>query len=82
MFYDHVGRITFGAVGGDARRDFGPVPCEVFGYNALNDITYRESETWGGGYHFVAATDTNGRHSGSGYDADGRVASIGAKLLG
>lgn len=77
MFYDQVGRITFGAAGGDARQDFGPVPfLEFFGYNAFNDITYRETETWGGGYYYDTGSYTNHRRSGSTYDADGRVTAI------
>ena len=77
LFYDHLGRLTASGAGGEARNDYGPIPFfETFRYNAFNDITQRETETWGGGYYFDSGSYSNHRRTGWDYDASGRVTTI------
>ena len=76
--YDHVGRLTENKTGGQARGDSGTSPYyESFGYDAFSNLNSRGSETWNGfTSDFDAATYTNGRRDGWGYDADGRNKTI------
>jgi len=74
--YDHAGRLTEAAAGGQARHDLGAVPMyETFAYNAWNNTTYRFSESWLNDFD-DSGSYANGRRAGWGYDADGRIASI------
>jgi YD repeat-containing protein len=80
--YDHAGRLTAAASGGEARHDFGAVPTyETFEYNAWDNTTYRFSESWLNDF-YDSASYTNGRRTGWGYDADGRIASIDTRTYG
>ena len=80
LSYDHLGRLTLSGAGGEARNDAGPIPfSETVSYNAFNDITQRETETWGGGYYFDSGSYSNHRRTGSGYDASGRIATIDSR---
>ena len=77
LFYDNVGRLTSSAAGGDARQDAGAVPFnETISYGAFNDITQRETETWGGGDYLQSVAYTNHRVSNWTYDSSGRITSI------
>jgi YD repeat-containing protein len=74
--YDHAGRLTAAATGGEARHDLGAVPMyETFAYNAWDNTTTRVSESWLNDF-YDSGSYTNGRRTGWGYDADGRITSI------
>lgn len=76
-YYDHAGRLTTAAAGGAARHDSGAVPMnEIFQYNAWHDTTIRSTESWLNAYYDSASYTDDGRRTGWGYDADGRIASI------
>jgi YD repeat-containing protein len=75
--YDHAGRLTFATTGGAARGDSSAIPYhETFGFNAWGDTTYRFTETWSQDDFADAATFTNGRRDGWGYEADGNIKTI------
>jgi YD repeat-containing protein len=75
--FDHAGRVTSATTGGAARQDTGDVPYyETFAYDSWNNTTYRFTETWVDDDFYDAATYSNGRRSGWGYDADGRIKTI------
>jgi len=77
--YDQAGRLTAAATGGEARHDLGAVPMyETFAYNAWGNTTTRVSESWLNDF-YDSGTYTNGRRTGWGYDADGRIRSIDAR---
>jgi YD repeat-containing protein len=74
--YDHAGRLTAAASGGEARHDLGAVPMyETFAYNAWDNTTTRVNESWLNDY-YDSGSYANNRRTGWGYDADGRIASI------
>ena len=74
--FDHVGRLTVAASGGEARHDTTVVPMlETFDYNAFGHTTERFTETWLNDF-FDSATYTNNRRNQWSYDADGRVSAI------
>ncbi len=77
-FYDHVGRLVENRVGGYARGDFVQMPYyETFGYDALSNLTARDTDTWNLQAHYSdTAGYGNNRRSGWGYDADGRNTTI------
>jgi YD repeat-containing protein len=77
--YDHAARIKLAATGGAARNDAGATPMyETFDYDAFDNITSRETESWLNGY-LDSASYTNYRRSGWSYDAAGRVTAIDAR---
>jgi len=77
LFYDHVGRLTLAGAGGEARQDTGPAPfSETFVYNAFNDLTQRETESWQDSSYSDAGSFTNHRRDFWGYDASGRITTI------
>jgi YD repeat-containing protein len=74
--FDHAGRLTAAATGGEARHDTGPVPMfETFQYNVWDNTTSRFNESWLNDF-YDSASYTNGRRAGWTYDADGRVSTI------
>ena len=74
--YDHVGRVTAAASGGEARNDTLATPMmETFRYNAFGHTEERLTETWGA-FFYDLGTYVNGRRNGWNYDADGRIAAI------
>jgi YD repeat-containing protein len=75
--YDHAGRLTQATTGGTARGDSGATPYhETFGYDALSNLTGRESTTWNQDPLFDGSTYTNNRRGDWGYDPDGRNTTI------
>jgi YD repeat-containing protein len=74
--YDHASRLTRVVSGGAARDDAGAVPMyETFSYDAFDNTTSRQTETWSNGYS-DSATYTNHRRTGWGYNANGQVSTI------
>jgi YD repeat-containing protein len=75
--YDHAGRLTHVASGGNANLSSSPVPFdEIFEYNTWGNTTHRVTDHWAEDEFLDLATYTNGRRSGWGYDADGRIKTI------
>ncbi|HEX5602417.1 MAG TPA: DUF4214 domain-containing protein [Pyrinomonadaceae bacterium] len=78
--YDQAGRLAFATTGGAARGDLGSIPYhETFGYNAWGDTTSRFTETWEEDDFADAASFTNGRRDGWGYEADGNIKTIDSR---
>jgi YD repeat-containing protein len=77
--YDHLGRLTQANSGGDVNGyQYASIPYhETFGYDAFSNLTARQSQTWNGQTdNSDAASYTNNRRGGWGYDADGRNTTI------
>jgi len=79
--YDHAGRMSRASTGSDARGETsGYTPYrENFGYDSWSNLTDRDSSTWNQYPLNDAATYTNNRRGGWGYDADGRNTTIGTR---
>jgi YD repeat-containing protein len=77
--YDNSGRLSEAKSGGNVNGyQYAPIPFyETFGYDAFSNLTARQSQSWGGQTDDSdAATYTNNRRGGWGYDADGRNTTI------
>ncbi|HKO44533.1 MAG TPA: hypothetical protein VJU84_14740 [Pyrinomonadaceae bacterium] len=75
--YDQLGRLTRAASGGSARQDSGGVPYfETFAFDVFSNTLSRFTLTWSSRAYSDSGTYTNGRRSGWGYDADGRIKTI------
>jgi hypothetical protein len=77
--YDHLARLTIASSGSSARGNVsGDTPYrETFGYDALSNLTERDTATWDTYNLSDFGSYTNNRRAGWGYDADGRNTTIG-----
>jgi YD repeat-containing protein len=81
--YDHVARLTELKTGGTARNDAVDTPLyESFGYNAFNNLTARQTNTWNDQTMASDSASFSGNRrvaSGWTYDDDGRSLTIGTR---
>jgi len=78
--YDHVGRLIGAKTGGAVRGDFGEIPYyETMSYDWWDNLTGRYTESWSTDTFVDSGGYLNNRRGGWGYDADGRVTTIGTR---